>query len=283
MKVTIIGRIVVVAAIMLSSFSVVNAQRSFSDRKEVLGRPADPVRSLSSESVEDFRSTQTKLDGPRLRGLLEQLGYQPTQVAAEAYEILINPDGWQLPVIVELSPNKKVLWISVSLVPISEFDAETTEKLINLMAISAREVRSFFRLNVSPNGDEYMLCLTRSYDNLGISATVLRRVIDEVIEDAMQTESYWNFVGHDSESPPALLSKWQCRNSPVPTWLEFYEDNTFALTTADGSVVRGVFEMDGQRLILRGSTGTVVGKAIGIADDYFMLHIDGMFLNFKRD
>lgn len=283
MKATIIGRIVVVAAMMLSGFNVVNAQRSFSDRREVSGRSADPVRSLSSESVDDFRSTQTKLNGPRLRSLLEQLGYQPTQLVADGFEILIDRDGWRLPVIVELSPNNKVLWISVSLVPISESDAETAEKLIQLMAISAREVRSFFRLNVSPNGDEYMLCLSRSYDNLGISATVLRRIIDEVIQDTMQTESYWNFEGHNSESPQALSAKWLCQTSPGPISLEFYEDGTFALTVADGRVLRGVFEVNDQRLILRRSNETVVADLTWIDDNHFSLDIDGRVLTFERD
>jgi hypothetical protein len=101
---------------------------------------ANPVQADDDDSPKPPSKPAPKaeaaLTDEALGVMLEQMGYEPkTQGDANGtfYFINIEHNGWTLPYTVELSPNKKFVWTSISILTLPEGQQPTPEVLQKLM------------------------------------------------------------------------------------------------------------------------------------------------------
>jgi hypothetical protein len=82
------------------------------------------------------KAAATALTDESLGVMLEQLGLEPktqNDKNGDYYFINIEHNGWTLPYTVELSPNKKFVWISISILTLPEGQLPTGDVLQKLM------------------------------------------------------------------------------------------------------------------------------------------------------
>ena len=120
------------------------------------------------------KASSSVLTDESLGVMLEQLGFEPkankTNSGSIFYNVDIEHEGWTLPYIVELSPNKKFVWISISICTLSEGQQPSAEVLQKLMEENDRNGPA--KISFSKQSRKIILAL--ALFNHGITAKVVR-------------------------------------------------------------------------------------------------------------
>lgn len=127
-----------------------------------------------------------KVEASGLNAMINGLGYETRDIGMgkgkEKYEFKVEATGMTIPIAAELSPSKNYIWLTVKL-SLNSDKLDHNELLKRNTSIQP----SFFYI---VNGNTLML--GHPIDNRLVSPTILRRVIDKIIKDVVDTRSLWD-------------------------------------------------------------------------------------------
>jgi hypothetical protein len=139
---------------------------------------ANPVKADDENTKPSSKSTASALTDESLGVMLEQLGFEPkaskTSSGGTYYNIEIDNDGWTFPYVVELSPNKKFVWISISVRTFSEGQQPSAEVFQKLL----EENDQNGPVKISFNSKSRKVILAMALFNRGITPAVLREQLN---------------------------------------------------------------------------------------------------------
>ena len=129
--------------------------------------------------------SSTALDPAGLKKLIEGLGYEVkdlnTDPGKEKFEFQTKTANFNVPVAAELSPSKNYVWLTINLGTNSP-----TKKHEQLLKENANIQPSFFYITSKNN-----LMLAAPMDNREISAAILKRCLEKLINDVDKTSATW--------------------------------------------------------------------------------------------
>lgn len=138
---------------------------------------------ITGKSVAQTSDNSCKPITPnQIKTMLIQLGHEVKDIGASSYSVTITRDGNTLPVIVELSPNKENLWLTINV-----GDADSLNVKKNFKYLKENSFSSCF-FYVSKNNK---LILGQKTDNRGIDNVILRKQLDNITEEASASTYLW--------------------------------------------------------------------------------------------
>ena len=147
------------------------------------------VAIFTAPGVAGLQGDDKALDGPGLRGVLENMGYSLKDLNKEAgkekYEFMITKDGYDVYVAAEVSPSKRFVWLTSFLgetSKIADFDTKATKFLNRNTSIQPTQ---FY---VTDRGN---LMIAIAVDNRDVNAAVLRHRVDKLTGDVSATSDLW--------------------------------------------------------------------------------------------
>ncbi len=133
------------------------------------------------------RQDPVVLDGPALKAMITNLGYEPKELNAEVgkekYEFTLNSHDLDIPVAAEISASKNYLWLTVFLgTPPPTDSAKNAELLKKNFEVQP----SMFYVTTKGN-----LMMGIAVDNRSITPAVLLRNVKKITEDVGSTKDLW--------------------------------------------------------------------------------------------
>jgi len=131
------------------------------------------------------QTSDGKLDAAGLKAAIVGLGYETKDIGTgpgkEKYEFKIEKGDLNIPVGAEVSPSKNYIWLTVNL--------GTDSGKLNYQELLKRNAKiqpSFFY--VTTNGS---LMLAEAIDNRLVTSPIMRRVVDKLTADVVDTKDLW--------------------------------------------------------------------------------------------
>jgi len=142
----------------------------------------------ANTSLAQSNGTQTvdgRLDAAGLKNAITGLGYELKDIGTgpgkEKYQFVIEKGDLSIPVGAELSTSKNYVWLTVNL---GEEPGNLNYK--ELLKRNAKIQPSFFYITANNS-----LMVAEPIDNRLITAVVMRRVIDKLTADVVDTKDLW--------------------------------------------------------------------------------------------
>jgi len=120
-----------------------------------------------------------------LNNMIKGLGYETKNINTDAkpkYEFTCKTQKFNIPISGEVSPSGNYVWLTINLGAVSK----DTSKHLPLLSANADIQPSFFYVTKKDS-----LMLASPIDNRGISAAVLKRVVEKMIKDVDNTATLW--------------------------------------------------------------------------------------------
>ncbi len=134
-------------------------------------------------------STSGTLDSSMLKKALEDIGYEPKDLSKDPekplYEVTIVREGLNIPVSSEVTSSKSYLWLTVTMGSLKE-DAADAAKLRKLLVANGVIQPSHFFIT---KGDRLKLAMP--IDNRGVTNAILRKAIDRIVNNVVETKAIW--------------------------------------------------------------------------------------------
>jgi hypothetical protein len=129
-----------------------------------------------------------QLDAAGLKGMIEGLGYEPKVLVSdpgkEKWEITVKRTDFTVPVALEISPSRNFIWLTCFL---GDAPAESSSKNAAMLKRNAQIQPTMFYVS-----DKGSLMLGVAAENRALSAAILKRHLDKLVDDVVATSSLWN-------------------------------------------------------------------------------------------
>lgn len=147
------------------------------------------VAAMAAPGVAGLQSDDKALDGPALRGVLENMGYSLKELNKEAgkekFEFMIAKDGYDVYIAAEVSPSKRFVWLTSFLgetAKISDFDSKASKFLNRNTSIQPTQ---FY---ITDRGN---LMIAIATDNRDLNPAVIRHRVEKLAGDVSATSDLW--------------------------------------------------------------------------------------------
>lgn len=152
------------------------------------------------EPVPPAPGESRRLTEQEVKAMLEKLGHEietlTTTSGASKYQLRLKRGSWTIPLTVELSPNKRYMWISNYLGPLPEDSSTLGNSFSRLLEANWSNAPAFFSINVAAlkTGKQRRLYLQRPMENQGVTETDLGQTLDAVADVVQRTAPIWQII-----------------------------------------------------------------------------------------
>jgi uncharacterized protein (TIGR03067 family) len=193
------------------------------------------------------------LTSARLGKLLKDLGYEPSELSAEVYQVSLDREGWKVHVMVSLTAGGDRVWFESKFAPIAQPEAVPASAWRKLLEENDRIGPAHFTFDKN----DKRIHLYKSVDNVGLVPARLKKELDAFDATVRRTQAVWraeNFAPGEAimvaprpadapaDEAAALRGKW--RVVRVETRGESVTDDRLAK-------FKPSFTIDGDRAILK--------------------------------
>jgi len=106
-------------------------------------------------------------------------------------EMKVTRDGWSVSVVVNLSPNRANLWLTIVLRSLPTDHHRYGPQFVRLLQASWDVAPAFFATHRTNN----VLCLMRAIENRSLTPVVVRQILDDMIDACRRTFAWWDVAG----------------------------------------------------------------------------------------
>lgn len=135
-------------------------------------------------------STSNVFDAAMLKKAVEDLGYQPKELSGgqgkEKYEIVVSRGGLTIPIATELSGSRGYIWLTVLLGEAPKEDSASLSKCAALLRSNFQIQPAHFYITTKGS----LMCAI-PVENRAVTNAVMRRAIDKIANDVVDTKSIW--------------------------------------------------------------------------------------------
>lgn len=138
-------------------------------------------------SLAGWRSAQAeKLDGPKLKSMLDQLGYEVKTLddtkGEEQYEFVIDRDGLKVSIAAEISPSTNYVWMTVLFSSLPQIKGSAED----LLKANGKIQPSQFYVT-----EQGRLKMAIALDNRNITNAFFKTKAEKLWKDVSDTENTW--------------------------------------------------------------------------------------------
>jgi len=127
-------------------------------------------------------SAQTdKMEAPTLKAMLAEMGFSVTNLSENKFTFVQQSTSLNIPIAAEISPSGNFVWLTVNLGP-----SRPTLNFEELLKQNGKIQPNFFYITSKNN-----LMMAMAMENRALNPTVVRRVVEKIIQDVQGTQPVW--------------------------------------------------------------------------------------------